>query len=927
MSKTITYNFTEDFLDNLVDYLDLNYLSKNVSFKRLAIVFGGKRPALFLKKRLFSKLKTSYIPPKIYSIDEFITEIVSEKELLKTSYDLDNCYVVYNLVKEIAPDILIKQESFSRFLPWAREIVKFIDQLDLEHISNDKLLNIENNAQIGYNVPDDINSLLSKIVKIRDGYHKYLNKHKLTTRGLTYLTAAQNVNNTAFEEYDEIIFCNFFYFNESEELILKNLYDRGKATFIFQGDRRRWSVFEKISQNFNIDIREPKFDDAPKYNLKLYSAFDLETQVATVKDILTKTNNLDNTVVVLPDPKNIIPLITEVASIEKEFNISMGYPLKRSSLYTLIEFIFQSQLSKKDGKYYSKDYIKTLRHPFVKNLKISGNDSVVTRILVHKIEEILTGKYPSEISGSVFVDLNEVLSTREIYDLSKEMLERLNIDITFDQLKDVLNELHRQIFLSWEDVCNFESFASLLNDLIDCLIKHSIMRNYPLNINIAARTVEHLNQLKETLFNKEKFSLDDIFRIFENKITNEIVKFSGSPLKGLQLLGLFEVRSLNFENVIVMDVNEGVLPYLNIYEPLIPREVMLLLGLDRLEVEEEIQRYQFLRLISSAKNVHLVYQENKEKERSRFVEHLIWENEKNQRQIGVLPVYYNGFRSNVDLNKKSFKKTPEIIELLKNFTYSASSINTYLKDPVEFYYRYVLGLRETEDLLDEPEAKEIGTFVHGLLEDAFKPLLNKKPLVDTDFRSNFNKLFEDRFSSIIAKSLKSDSFLLKRILTEKLERFLEMEAESDERAVEKILYLEKRFKDKISLDCGEFNFIYIVDRIDQMSDGSIMIVDYKTGSVSQMPKGLDIINRIDLTRESIYENVRSMQIPLYFNYFDKYFEGKQINACLYSLRDLKINSFLKSKDDVSVSDINLVYKKVLNSIMSEIINPDINFES
>jgi len=56
----------------------------------------------------------------------------------------------------------------------------------------------------------------------------------------------------------------------------------------------------------------------------------------------------------------------------------------------------------------------------------------------------------------------------------------------------------------------------------------------------------------------------------------------------MQILGLFETRSLNFENVIIIDVNEGILPSLNIYEPLIPREVMINLDISRIEKEEEI---------------------------------------------------------------------------------------------------------------------------------------------------------------------------------------------------------------------------------------------------------------------------------------------------------------------------------------------------
>lgn len=85
---------------------------------------------------------------------------------------------------------------------------------------------------------------------------------------------------------------------------------------------------------------------------------------------------------------------------------------------------------------------------------------------------------------------------------------------------------------------------------------------------------------------------------------------------------------MSFDNVIIMDVNESVLPRLSANEPLVPRPVMISLGLDRLEEEEGIQRYQFMRLINSAKNVHLIYNDSPDKPRSRFIEELVWEEEK-----------------------------------------------------------------------------------------------------------------------------------------------------------------------------------------------------------------------------------------------------------------------------------------------------------
>src|ERR1035437_6122012 len=149
---------------------------------------------------------------------------------------------------------------------------------------------------------------------------------------------------------------------------------------------------------------------------------------------------------------------------------------------------------------------------------------------------------------------------------------------------------------------------------------HSAMDKYLFNSQIALGLQEVCDELAACAFATEIFESRDLFKVLEERLSSQMVAFSGSPLRGLQILGLFETRGLNFKNVIVVDVNEGLLPSLNIYEPLIPREVMIKLNLDRLELEEEIQRYGFMRLISAAENTHLIYQQNSDRIRSRFIE-------------------------------------------------------------------------------------------------------------------------------------------------------------------------------------------------------------------------------------------------------------------------------------------------------------------
>ncbi|MDP2653756.1 MAG: PD-(D/E)XK nuclease family protein [Candidatus Omnitrophota bacterium] len=926
MSKIITYSFCEPFIDNLIYYIEGEFVKKGKDLSRVAVVFGGQRPALFIKRELARRMKKSFYPPRFFAINDFMAHIVRKTEAFGGVQDMDSSYLLYQLAKAKAPHILGGRASFSQFLPWTYEILKFIDQMDLENVENDRLKNIQSAAQIGYEVPESINKLLQSIVQLRGLYHERLLKDKNYSRGLQYLRAAQLVKDTAFEEFDQVLFCNFFYFNRCEETVVKELYARDLATLIFQGDQRKWPVLERLAKKFDCAIQEGMEPQPPPFKLQLHQGFDAHSQMGLVREILKGVKNPEQAVVVLPNPDHIIPLLSEITNIVQEFNISMGYPLKRSSLYSLFEFVFKAQVSKKGGTYYTRDYLKVLRHPFVKNLSLGDTppSPAITRTLIHKIEEVLSGKEKTDESGKLFIDLKDIESLDDLYKLTLDALRRLNIEAGRAELEEILAVIHASLFASWDGVDNFAGFAEVMEKTLDLLVHKGFLKNYPLNINIANRMYDINDEFRSAGFRKERFDAEDVFRIFDSKISREIVAFQGSPLKGLQILGSLETRSLNFETVIVADVNEGTLPTLSVYEPLIPREVMVSLGIDRLELEEEIQRYQFMRLISSAKNVHLVYQASRDKERSRFIEELIWEAEKKEGRSGVVPVRQGGFQLKVAAHVREVRKTPAMIEFLRNHCYSASSVNTYLRNPLEFYYTYVVGVKEQDDLLDEPDARHVGTFVHKLLEQSFTPFLNKKPEINAAFRKRFENLFERLFEDTIGKSLHSDAFLLKTVMMERMSRFLKNEEEDESRQVEKILYLEREFEDEVELSSGRFRFKYIVDRVDQLKDGTVMIIDYKTGSRDQMPNAVEKIAAMPLSREAVRDQVVSFQVPLYFHYLNKQFKDRPINAALYNLRTTKLRAFLGEKAPGREA-INAAFLRALDFVMGEILDPDVPF--
>ncbi len=934
MRRVHTCDFHENHIQSLADFIKQNYSHKDLS--RLAIVFGGRRPSLFLKKELGKRHGKAFFSPVFFTIDEFVYYIVSQQRKFNAASDLDLCYFLYKSALE-RPHLLKGRKNFADFLPWAYEILSFMEQADLEKIPSQRLRAVQENAQIGYTVPHEINLLLENIVALRESCHQFLDQEGLIYRGLAYLKASQAIHQIEFPEFDDIIFGNLFYLHATEQTIIKDLYNRQKAVLFFQGDAQDWPMLKRLEKELAISIHPDSKEFHVKNSLSpvhLYEGTDVHAQIALVREILKKMNQQDpftqensvNTVLVLPETDHVVPLLSEITSFVKDLNVSMGYPLKRSSFFSLLDYIFQAQASLEGNRYYTKDYLKVLRHPFVKNLELAGQDRAVTRILIHKIEEILIGQIQSDLSGSLFIKLEDVENAEALFESSLTVIQRMKIDISKAQLKAIVIELHQIVFRSWKDINRLSQLAVVLEKFLDIFLNKSFLNAYPLNLKMAARILDLIKELQELRFSQEIFAQEDLFKIFQDRIAREMVAFMGSPLKGVQVLGLFETRSLNFERVIVMDVNEGVLPRLKILEPLIPREVMVSLNLDRFEQEEEIQRYQLMRLVQSAKEIHLVYEKSRDKERSRFIEELIWQEEKDQNQLDVIKPIKSNFSIQVTPKKTAIKKSPEILEFLREFQYSASSVNTYLRCPLRFYFLYVLGLSEKEDFADEPENKEVGTFVHGLLEEIYKPFLGRVPVLNEHFRKTFQKKLDERFEQEFGKKMKAESFLLKKVLDVRLNRFLDQEEESKAlRDVAEIMSIEQRFFDQIPFDNQKIRFVYKVDRIDRLTDNSILILDYKTGSNDPMPKSLQKISAMTLTRENVKETIRSFQIPLYYNYFSKRHPDQKVKAAFYNLRTLEIDEFLGGQTEQERTAMIEHFSRTLNFVLQEILNPEVQF--
>ncbi len=913
LNRIITCGFSDNLITKISDFAFDNFISKGVEPSRLCFVFGGRRPSLFLKKELAKRARGPMLSPSFFTMEDFMKEIVSANETLSFVPDIEAAYVIYELCKKSFSGMLGKRESFADFLPWAYEILSFINRADMEEVGQEALLNIEANAGIGYDIPVRINELLRNLNALRESFHSEVAGRKMMTQGLMYLAASKYAKGFDLARFDAVIFGNLFYLHKTEEEVVSAVYGSGKGVMFFQGDSSEWSVLKRHERTFSCEIRSSKEN---KPDINLYRGYDIHSQASIARHIISGIDSPDNSVLVLPDPSALMPVITSITSVAEDFNVSMGYPVEKSSLFSLVEAVFKAQESKKGKEYYTRDYLGVMLHPLAKNMKLPC-DPNVTRTLIHKVEEVLTTDTDSAICGRLFIDPDDVLNEEKIFTLSFEA----GVNAGRDELKNVLRQFNNFFFRIWEGAGTFRELDEKIRSFAEGIAEKSFAAYYPLNSKAVESLMEISTELANTSFGSEPIPAPDILKILLMRVKDEFVSFPGTPLKGFQVLGLLESRSLSFENVIVLNANETILPKLKASEPLIPREVMLSLGINRVEKEEEIQRYEFFRLIKGARNVHLVYSDSEKNERSRFIEELLWEKEKQDKTFKLKAASF-GFRAEPPRGKRSFEKSSEVSASLREMKYTATNVNTYLECPLRFYFRHVLRVKEKETYTDEPGGSEIGRFIHDLLFKYFTELIGKKPVYDSVFEKHFMEMLDKSFEETFSKRMRAGSFMVKEVVFHRMKLFLEKERE---RNPKKIVALEKTYSSAFDLGGRSYSFESRIDRIDELEDGSLLILDYKTGGIDGIKSRSSLPDEAAFTRGSIKKYIGSFQLPIYLNLVQKNLNDNNIDASLYDLRSSELSYFFKDGDREERKIRALFCGKALEFIMAEINNPLIPF--
>ncbi len=417
--------------------------------------------------------------------------------------------------------------------------------------------------------------------------------------------------------------------------------------------------------------------------------------------------------------------------------------------------------------------------------------------------------------------------------------------------------------------------------------------------------------------------------LINQHINSESIDFQGEPLRGLQIMGLLETRLLNFENVILLSVNEGKLPLGNSQNTYIPFDIRRFFDLHTFLENDSIYAYHFYRLIQDAKNVHLLYNALSSGvntgEKSRFVtqiemessheiEHLIIEN--SSEPIVSKPI--------------EISKTKIVQERLLKWKekVSASHLTSYLYNPIDFYLSKILNTSETDEIEEELSVKNYGNLVHYTLQEVYE-VIKGKVLKESDLRDLIKAI--DQYIDIAIEKLKHQpefyekgmNYIHKAIAKKVIENVLNHDLELVKQGNKlEIIDIERRFEN-IDFYLGEndkISFLGFIDRIDKLN-GTLRIIDYKTARIKNLNVKIDDDNVDEYFHNG--ERKQALQLCIY-HYVVQHlpeFWGFPIETGIWSFADARKGMVPLQFDKGDINDA----MRSVKSLILEILNPEINF--
>jgi CRISPR/Cas system-associated exonuclease Cas4 (RecB family) len=812
------------------------------------VVFPNKRARLYLSKYMGELTDKPVWAPRYTTINELMESLSGYKYA-------DKLTILFELF-EIYRKATQSSENFENFYTYADPLLSDFDEID-KYLADarDLFSNLEglkaiegkfsylSDEQVAairqfWNTfdPDHTSegqrtfiSLWNVLPEMYTRLRERLSIAGLAYEGMAYRKVAEDIrNNNKIEGLDagKYLFVGFNALNKCEESLFRHLKNSHKAEFYWDYDswytqneiHEAGSFIRKNLRDFpqTKPVNHDNFSSGTK-NIWFLPVPSNTGQAGALSYIFEKLDiqqtSTSHTALVLADENLLIPVLYAIPETITNLNITMGYPIMGSVVFSLVDSLYELERNKRSdaegiSAYYYHDVVSILGNPLLKS--IYGEH-------IQRVRQL-------------------IIRSNLVYLSRKQILGDKSQDIVFYP-GTVKN-----------NACQYlaEVFEFLIRSLAATENKQEAD---PVQMEILFQVYTYLIRLNDILANYSfEPGYETLFRLIRRMLKTLHIPFNGEPLAGLQLLGILETRTLDFDNVIILSMNEGVLPRSSAIPSFIPQNLRFGFGLPTPDHQDSIYAYYFYRLIQRASHVVLAYDSStgglRTGERSRFMHQLYYELPGVVKEIN--PAYPVTL---LHADPIIVEKKGEVARILMLFSeeggkiLSPSALNEFLNCPLRFYFHHIAGLPQPEEVTEDIDARIFGNLLHKamqilygsfgsslIVKEQLENILKKDDLLNDSLEKAFYEVLFGNDEST-ARKIEGYNLIVRQIIRSYMRNIVSTDAEA---SAFSIAHLEKHVETTVSVDMG-MNPISLklggtIDRVD-LIEGRFRIVDYKTGMV------------------------------------------------------------------------------------------------
>ena len=516
------------------------------------------------------------------------------------------------------------------------------------------------------------------------------------------------------------------------------------------------------------------------------------------------------TAVVLTDENLLLPLLYALPADIGRVNVTMGFPLRQSLAYTFVERLVELQNHRRrkgDGcTFYHADVAGILAHPYVAEC-----DAALTRTM-H--EEIVRDRRISV--DAAWLGRNELL--KRIFTPAATWRE------LSDYMLDVVAAVARQPY-EGDDARQRVEFLAVI--------------------------AEQVTKLRNSL---DECDIDLTAEVYTSLLRRHLqtlrIPFEGEPLEGIQIMGILETRNLDFENVIILSMNDDNFPGNHMAQAsFIPYNLRAAYELPTPEHHEGVYAYYFYRLVQRARRVWMLYcshaDDKSTGEPSRYIYQLDYESGFDVRKVEVGVDVNLAETAPIEVPKDEgvMARLERFVDAQSPATLSPTAFFRYVACPLRFYFHSIARLEADDEISEEVDAPMFGTILHAAVQTLYARIAGEahpgetlRAMIRTgevaqavEAAINENYL-QDKHAT--AEDYSGNLLLVKDIVIRYLRGgVMPYDAAHDAFSVsgleEPVAY---PFRFRAGGRDLEMKFAGIADRIDTLDDGALRVVDYKTGA-------------------------------------------------------------------------------------------------